>query len=91
MAILAAAAVGAYFVNRLNPEFRGEPLFLFFGVVLWASWAVVVLLTAYFRGRDGTAWAALASRSSSRCSDSSWRRLGSTDAHPDSGKAWAER
>jgi hypothetical protein len=46
MAVLAAAAVGACVLNRLNVEFRGEPLFLFFGVALWASWAVVVLSTA---------------------------------------------
>jgi hypothetical protein len=46
IAVLAAAAVGAYVANRLNAEFRGEPLFLFFGVALWSSWAVVVLSTA---------------------------------------------
>jgi len=48
MAVLAAAAVSAYAVNALNADVRGEPLFLYVGVALWASWAALVLSTALF-------------------------------------------
>ncbi len=46
IAILCGAAVSAYALNRLNADVRGEPLFLFFGVALWAAWAALVLSTA---------------------------------------------
>jgi hypothetical protein len=45
LALLAAAAAGV-FVGDLTADGRGSPLFLYFGVALWASWAALVLSTA---------------------------------------------
>jgi hypothetical protein len=47
LAVLTAAAVGV-FVEGLahDDDGRGSPLFLYFGVALWASWAALVLSTA---------------------------------------------
>jgi hypothetical protein len=47
VALLAAAALAGYLLNKQRAEFRGEPIFLFFGVALWASWAALVLSTAF--------------------------------------------
>jgi hypothetical protein len=46
LALLAAAAVIGDLQNEQMAEFRGEPIFLYFGVALWASWAALVLSTA---------------------------------------------
>jgi hypothetical protein len=46
VALLAAAAVIGDMENEQSAQFRGEPLYLYFGVVLWASWAALVLSTA---------------------------------------------
>jgi hypothetical protein len=45
LALLAVAAAGV-FVGDLTADGRGSPLFLYFGVALWASWAALVLSTA---------------------------------------------
>ncbi len=45
-ALLAAAAVIGDLENEQSAQFRGEPLYLYFGVALWASWAALVLSTA---------------------------------------------
>jgi hypothetical protein len=44
--LLAAAAVAGPLVNEEQAEYRGGPIFLFFGIALWASWAALVLSTA---------------------------------------------
>jgi hypothetical protein len=46
LALLGAAAVTGYVQNRQAAEFRGEPIFLYFGVTLWGSWAALVVATA---------------------------------------------
>ncbi|MGH3692274.1 MAG: hypothetical protein ACRDT7_19250 [Microbacterium sp.] len=33
-------------LNKLSAEERGEPIFLFFGVALWVSWAALVVSAA---------------------------------------------
>jgi cation transport ATPase len=48
IALIAAVAVSAYAINARNADVRGEPLFLFLGIALWASWAGLVLSTALF-------------------------------------------
>src|SRR4051794_26994693 len=45
LALLAAAAAGVL-GGALPHEGRGSPLFLYFGVALWASWAALVFSTA---------------------------------------------
>ena len=45
LAVLAAAAFGVL-AGGLTRDGRGSPLFLYFGVALWASWAALVLSTA---------------------------------------------
>jgi hypothetical protein len=55
--VLAAAAVAGLLLNSQGAEYRGEPLFLFFGVALWASWTVLVLATAL---ASRTKWNSLA-------------------------------
>jgi hypothetical protein len=45
LALLAVAA-GGVFVGGLTGDGRGSPLFLYFAVALWASWAALVLSTA---------------------------------------------
>ena len=45
LALLAVAAVGV-FVGDLTADGRGSPLYLYFGIALWASWAALVLSTA---------------------------------------------
>jgi hypothetical protein len=44
--ILAIAAIGGLLVNNSESQFRGEPIFLYFGIALWASWAAVMVTTA---------------------------------------------
>ena len=46
IALLAAAAVIGDMRNEDLAQFRGAPLFLYFGVALWASWAGLMLSTA---------------------------------------------
>jgi hypothetical protein len=46
VALLGTAAVAGYLLNNQGPDYRGEPIYLYFGVALWASWAVLVLSTA---------------------------------------------
>lgn len=46
IALLAAAAVVGDLENENSAQFRGEPLYLYFGVAVWTSWAVLVLSTA---------------------------------------------
>ena len=46
LALLAAAAVMGDQRNEYLAQFRGDPLYLYFGVALWASWAALVLSTA---------------------------------------------
>jgi hypothetical protein len=46
LALLAASALAGYLINQQGAEFRGEPVFLYFGVTLWASWAALVFGTA---------------------------------------------
>jgi hypothetical protein len=47
LALVVAAAAAGYLVNRDREELRGEPVFLYFGIALWASWAALVLSTAF--------------------------------------------
>ena len=46
LALLAAAGIVGDQRNEEMAQFRGEPLFLYFGVTLWVSWAALVLSTA---------------------------------------------
>ena len=46
VALLAAAVVIGDLENEHSAQFRGEPLYLYFGVAVWTSWAVLVLSTA---------------------------------------------
>jgi hypothetical protein len=46
VALLAGAAVVGDLHNEHQAQFRGEPLYLYYGVALWASWAALVLSTA---------------------------------------------
>ena len=46
VAVLAAAAAVGLILNWQRAGGRGEPIFLFFGVALWASWSALVLSTA---------------------------------------------
>jgi hypothetical protein len=46
LGLLAAAALVAFVVDGLSADGRGSPLYRYFAVALWASWAVLVLLTA---------------------------------------------
>jgi peptidoglycan/LPS O-acetylase OafA/YrhL len=46
VALLGIAAVTGYLLNNQGPDYRGEPIYLYFGVALWVSWAVLVLSTA---------------------------------------------
>lgn len=46
LVLLALAAVAIYAQNRSASQFRGEPLFLYVGSALLASWAVLVVSTA---------------------------------------------
>ena len=57
VALLAAAAVAGDLNNEHNAQFRGEPLYLYFGVALWGSWAALVLSTALV---SRTKWSGLA-------------------------------
>jgi hypothetical protein len=57
LALLAAAAVVGDLENEDSAQFRGEPLYLYFGVALWASWAALVLSTALV---SRTKWSGLA-------------------------------
>lgn len=43
--ILAMAAIGGLLTNR-EPDFGTEPIYLYFGVALWASWGVLMVATA---------------------------------------------
>jgi len=46
LALLAGAAVLGDLRNEQLAQFPGEPIYLYFGVALWASWAALVLSTA---------------------------------------------
>jgi hypothetical protein len=46
LSALGIAVVGGLLVNDANAEERGETLLLYYGVALWTSWGVLVLLTA---------------------------------------------
>jgi hypothetical protein len=46
IALLAAAPVIGDMRNEDLAQFRGGPLFLYYGVALWASWAALMLSTA---------------------------------------------
>jgi hypothetical protein len=46
LALLGAAAGGGLLLNEQKANERGEPIFLYFGVALWASWAALVLSAA---------------------------------------------
>jgi hypothetical protein len=57
LGLLAAAIVVGDLHNEHNAQFRGEPLYLYFAIALWASWAVLVLSTALV---SRTKWSGLA-------------------------------
>jgi hypothetical protein len=46
VALLGAAAVWGYLLNKQGAEERGEPIYLYFGVALWASWVALLLSAA---------------------------------------------
>ncbi len=46
LALLGAAAAGGLLLNEQGAKYRGQPLFLYFGIALWGSWAALVLLAA---------------------------------------------
>jgi hypothetical protein len=46
LALLGAAAVWGYLLNEQGEEERGAPIFLYFGIALWSSWAALVVSTA---------------------------------------------
>jgi hypothetical protein len=46
VAVLAVVAVAGLLQNLTHAEYRGGPLYLYFGIALWASWAGLVLSTA---------------------------------------------
>jgi hypothetical protein len=46
LSLLGAAALAGSLLNEQGAEEGGEPIFLYFGIALWASWAALVLSTA---------------------------------------------
>ena len=46
IALLGVTALSAYLTNEQSAGERGGPIYLYFGVAVWASWAVLVLSTA---------------------------------------------
>jgi hypothetical protein len=46
LALLGAAAVWGYLLNQRGADERGEPIYLYFGVAVWASWAALVVSAA---------------------------------------------
>jgi hypothetical protein len=46
LVLLGAAAVAGLLLNVQGADEPGEPLLLYFGVALWASWAALVLSAA---------------------------------------------
>ena len=46
LALLAGAAVLGVLSNDQRAEYRGGPLYLYFGVTLWVSWAVLMVAGA---------------------------------------------
>jgi hypothetical protein len=55
LALLVTAAIAGVLVNDASRDERGEPILLYYGVTLWASWAVLVFGTALaFRTRWST-------------------------------------
>ena len=55
--VLAAAAMIGDLRNEHLAQFRGEPIYLYYGVTLWASWAVLVVSTAIV---SRTKWSGIA-------------------------------
>jgi hypothetical protein len=78
LALLAAAAVGGNLRNDQQAQFPGEPIYLYFGVALWASWAALVLSTALVSQTSGMGSGESVSDSLLRCSACSCSRWGST-------------
>jgi hypothetical protein len=46
LVLLGGVAVWGYLLNEQRAEYRGSPIFLYFGVALCASWAALVLSAA---------------------------------------------
>jgi hypothetical protein len=46
LALVAAAAVAAYIRNSSQDGFGTQPLFLYFAIALWTSWAALIVTTA---------------------------------------------
>ena len=46
LVLLGAAAVWGVLQNESRAEFRGGPVYLYVGVAVWASWAVLMVSTA---------------------------------------------
>jgi len=53
LALLLAAVLVGLFANDQRASYRGEPIMLYFGVALWASWGTLILVTA---GACRTKW-----------------------------------
>ncbi|HVM17773.1 MAG TPA: hypothetical protein VM290_09355 [Gaiellaceae bacterium] len=47
LGLVAAAAVVATIQVQRGADLRGEPIFLWFGVALWTTWAALVVATAW--------------------------------------------
>ncbi len=47
LGVLVAVAIAAVWVADTRPDYRGEPIFRYVAVTLWASWAVLIAWTAY--------------------------------------------
>jgi hypothetical protein len=62
VALLGAIAAWAYLVNQGGEDERGAPIYLYYGIALWSSWAALMLSSALVsRTRwDGIAGIALA-------------------------------
>ena len=57
LGLLGAAALAGHLRNDERAEFRGEPIYLYFGIALWVSWAALVITTAL---AERTKWSGLA-------------------------------
>ena len=44
--ILGTAAIAGLLLNNTGQDYRGEPIYLYFGIALWTSWAVLMVATA---------------------------------------------
>jgi hypothetical protein len=44
--MLGIAAIAGALLNNQGPDFGTEPIYLYFGIALWGSWAVLMVATA---------------------------------------------